>query len=177
MQLTLNEYFNIHLQKRYNHLIAKICSAYRNVSTEVIKDLLHDILLNLLEQKDNRTFPSIESIERYIIIALKNRLSNYLNRRKVIIRLIDLIDDDNDLDYGDGIPASWISIVDRNFEQIEVENLFELAQLRENEKEILRRKLDGYKNDEIAHEFNISERTVRRIMERIKRKLINFLRK
>jgi len=44
-------------------------------------------------------------------------------------------------------------------------------------KEILRRKLDGYKNDEIAHEFNISERTVRRIMERIKRKLINFLRK
>ncbi len=175
MQLTLNEYFNIHLQKRYNHLIAKICSTYSNVSTEVIKDLLHDILVNLLEQKDNRVFPSIESIERYIITALKNRLLNYLNRCKFVIRLIDLIDDDDDPDYGNGIPTSRISIVDRSFEQIEIKHLFELAELTENEKEILSRKLDGYTNDEIAREFNISERTVRRTMERAKQKLINLL--
>lgn len=143
--------------------------AFRYVkSQEEAEDVVADCfekLLKMSKEKRHQKFIIDQiNLKSLLIVIVKNKCLDVLKTKKNRNRIID------------GIKNLWPSTTSNLAQQnITVENFEKLAScLPEKERQILKLNLDGFKNEEISHQLNISEKTVSNSLSISRKKVKNL---
>lgn len=144
------------IAKLHKHWIPELyLIAFRYVkSQEEAEDVVADCFEKLLkmsnEKRHQKFIVDQIDLKSLLIVIVKNKcldvLKTYKNRNRII----------------EGIKSLWTSTASNLAEQnLVTENFEKLASfLPEKERKILKLNLDGFKNQEISSQLNISEKTV-----------------
>jgi RNA polymerase sigma factor (sigma-70 family) len=140
------------------------------------EDIVQDVVLNLFTRADI-SIP-VENITAYVYQALRNRVIDYLRKRKDMVSLDDGWTDDEKRTFSQILPDPQTNGIDE-ISRLEIrEDLFEvLSVLNDEQREILvATELEGKTFQELASEWGVplgtllsrKSRAIRRIQEIIK---------
>lgn len=123
------------------------------------------------------SFKSDGDVWKLLVTVVLNKLRNrvrYLNaERRDIRREIR-----GEADF-DGVLAAQLSTPPGIREAMEfaslVRDVFEFAMISDHEKELLQLRLEGHSQQEIAEKLGVTDRTIRRMMERIRERMSQLL--
>lgn len=125
-----------------------------NVARDIVGDLF--VFLLAVEVKDRKTkWLEVNSVKSYLSVAVRNRSIDYLRKTKLNISKIDALDAPITMEENPFFAES-------------------LMLLREEEKEVFQMHLDGYKNEEIAENYQLTEKTVRNKLSLTRKKMRTY---
>jgi RNA polymerase sigma factor (sigma-70 family) len=123
-----------------------------DVARDIVGDLFVTVLETDLETRRNK-WSSIASSKAYLTTAVRNKSIDYLRKKK----------------YETAMPTELGEPIQHELFSDEYLNL-----LTEKEVALFRMHLDGYKNEEIAQNLTLSEKTVRNKLSISRRKMIAY---
>lgn len=125
-----------------------------NVARDIVGDLF--VFLLAVEVKDRKTkWLEVNSVKSYLSVAVRNKSIDYLRKTKLHVSKIDALDAPITMEENPFFAES-------------------LMLLREEEKEVFQMHLDGYKNEEIAENYQLTEKTVRNKLSLTRKKMRTY---
>ncbi len=135
----------------------------KKVGSAPAVDIVHDVFAKIWSHRE--TIGQKEKLSWYLFHVLRNRIIDYIGKTKHNSVYLDTLDVD-DMDRFDNSTDHKVR-VELFLKEIESE----LAKFNPNAMTIIKRHLQGYKNQEIAEELNLTEKTIRNE----KSKILKFL--
>lgn len=125
-----------------------------NVARDIVGDLF--VFLLAVEVKDRKTkWLEVNSVKSYLSVAVRNKSIDYLRKTKLHVSKIDALDAPITMEENPFFAES-------------------LMLLRDEEKEVFQMHLDGYKNEEIAENYQLTEKTVRNKLSLTRKKMRTY---
>lgn len=161
MKQILNDYFN----KNYNKLLN---IAYRKTNDQVYQDIVQDTYVNCSKYIHN--LKDTTKINSYVLTTLNRRIIKFYNEKKLTSE--NLVDLNNETDDGI-IPFDNIKSNIDDYSEVFINDM--LDKLTSEEKTIVTMTYNGYTSMEIAKVLNIKDSSVRKKLERLRKKMVtNF---
>ena len=114
------------------------------------------VFLLAVEVKDRKTkWLEVNSVKSYLSVAVRNKSIDYLRKTKLHVSKIDALDAPITMEENPFFAES-------------------LMLLRDEEKEVFQMHLDGYKNEEIAENYQLTEKTVRNKLSLTRKKMRTY---
>ncbi|MEG2277359.1 MAG: sigma-70 family RNA polymerase sigma factor [Odoribacter sp.] len=135
--------------ENFSHYLSFAC--HYIVDEDISKDIVQDAFISYWKQQDH--FEDELSVKSFLYKTIRNACLNQLRHNSIRIK------------YLNSLPEDWESedFFMGNVIQEEVSTIIlkELDQLSETGRQIILRSLEGFSNEEIANELNISINTVK----------------
>ncbi|WP_343561671.1 sigma-70 family RNA polymerase sigma factor [Sphingobacterium sp.] len=155
----LYNYVRANNQKAYNILYDRYkrplsAFALKKVSIEEAEDIVHDVLAKLWTNRDSIIIK--EKLSAYVFRSLRNRILDHMARSDHYQRYRDSL-----VSFAEDQRSSFAA--DYSIREESFLNSVDAILLRHGPKSqtIIRMRMQGYNNHEIAEKLNLSEKTVR----------------
>ena len=127
-------------------------------NNEASRDIVSDLFVSLLSEgitERKLKWESVHSVKSYLSAAVKNKSIDYLRKNK--------------------FSAVWTDVIEKEL-KVEEDPFYaeNLKHLTEPEEKFFQLHLDGYKNEELAKHYNLSEKTVRNKLSLTRKKLVMY---
>ena len=125
-----------------------------DVARDIVGDLFVSILTKAIDERKMK-WEHVNSVKSYLSAAVKNKSIDYLRKNKLYLVSIDSIEmelkeDDNHF-YAENLKC-----------------------LTAHEETFFQLHLDGYKNEELAERYKLSEKTVRNKLSLTRKKMLHY---
>jgi len=151
--ITFYKFFDGMSNPEYLNFFKLVCRLCCYLPNDLSWDIFGECIAYMLEKHPNMVFNKREGIIKYITKMMGNKSIDYFRKYR-----------NPSYEYYEGEVNEYLFGIfeDPRFSEFDFEQIVDLANLNDRERDVLMMLYEGYKIREIANFFGVSERTVRR---------------